>query len=143
MYFFRASLRSITASKSLWLVNPKIRDNIVGDKFLIQQHSSHHSRLYTRRHSDNIRRSLTLSRPQYPSKILCTILNLEKIQAGICRHGRGVPETLLKAIRLSLLECQHQFRHERWNCTLGPYRRNILQKGKKKIILCILMFVQI
>jgi hypothetical protein len=47
----------------------------------------------------------------------------------MCRRGKGVAETLIMATRLSVLECQHQFKDERWNCSLGQYRQKILQKG--------------
>ena len=61
---------------------------------------------------------------------LCDRLKLEKKQRRMCRRDPGVAETLMEAISLSALECQYQFRYERWNCTLeGRYRANILKRG--------------
>ncbi|KAF4088644.1 hypothetical protein AMELA_G00056990 [Ameiurus melas] len=64
---------------------------------------------------------------------LCDRLKLEKKQRRMCRRDPGVAETLMEAISLSALECQYQFRFERWNCTLeGRYRANILKRGFKE-----------
>ncbi|PVD38964.1 hypothetical protein C0Q70_01589 [Pomacea canaliculata] len=63
---------------------------------------------------------------------LCKLLKLHRRQQRMCRRGKGIPETLIKATRLSVLECQHQFKYERWNCSLGQYRQNILEKGTKE-----------
>ena len=65
------------------------------------------------------------------SRQLCKLLKLHRRQDRMCRRGKGVPETLIKATRRSVMECQHQFRNERWNCSLGQYRQKILQKGEK------------
>ncbi|PVD38944.1 hypothetical protein C0Q70_01569 [Pomacea canaliculata] len=54
---------------------------------------------------------------------LCKLLKLHRRQQRMCRRGKGIPETLIKATRLSVLECQHQFKYERWNCSLGQYDR--------------------
>ncbi|KAH9524028.1 Protein Wnt-9a [Bulinus truncatus] len=62
----------------------------------------------------------------------CNSLGLHRKQKRICRKGKGVAEMLARAARLSALECQHQFQHERWNCSLGSYRKNILEKGIKE-----------
>lgn len=62
---------------------------------------------------------------------LCDRLKLEKKQRRMCRRDPGVADTLREAIIMSALECQHQFRFERWNCTLeGRHRANILKRGK-------------
>ena len=61
---------------------------------------------------------------------LCDRLKLEKKQRRMCRRDPGVAETLMEAISMSALECQYQFRFERWNCTLeGRHRANILKRG--------------
>ncbi|TRY76133.1 hypothetical protein DNTS_001739 [Danionella cerebrum] len=63
---------------------------------------------------------------------LCDRLKLEKKQRRMCRRDPGVAETLMEAISMSAMECQYQFRFERWNCTLeGRYRANILKRGNK------------
>ncbi|TNN67535.1 Protein Wnt-9a [Liparis tanakae] len=60
---------------------------------------------------------------------LCDRLKLEKKQRRMCRRDPGVAETLREAITMSALECQYQFRFERWNCTLeGRHRANILKR---------------
>lgn len=62
---------------------------------------------------------------------LCDRLKLEKKQRRMCRRDPGVAETLREAITMSALECQYQFRFERWNCTLeGRHRANILKRGR-------------
>ncbi|BFZ22181.1 hypothetical protein BsWGS_25220 [Bradybaena similaris] len=61
---------------------------------------------------------------------LCNMLVLQKKQKRQCIRGKGVAETLVRASRLSALECQHQFQHERWNCSLADYRKHILRKGE-------------
>ncbi|XP_061835287.1 protein Wnt-9a [Nerophis lumbriciformis] len=64
---------------------------------------------------------------------LCDRLKLEKKQRRMCRRDPGVAETLREAITMSALECQYQFRFERWNCTLeGRHRANILKRGFKE-----------
>ncbi|KAM8838440.1 protein Wnt-9a [Synchiropus picturatus] len=64
---------------------------------------------------------------------LCDRLKLEKKQRRMCRRDPGVAETLREAITISALECQYQFRFERWNCTLeGRHRANILKRGFKE-----------
>lgn len=61
---------------------------------------------------------------------LCDRLKLEKKQRRMCRRDPGVAETLREAITMSALECQYQFRFERWNCTLeGRHRANMLKRG--------------
>ncbi|KAI4895450.1 hypothetical protein NFI96_026012 [Prochilodus magdalenae] len=60
---------------------------------------------------------------------LCDRLNLEKKQRRMCRRDPGVAETLMEAISMSALECQYQFRFERWNCSLeARYRAHILKR---------------
>lgn len=62
---------------------------------------------------------------------VCDRLKLEKKQRRMCRRDPGVAETLMEAISMSALECQYQFRFERWNCTLeGRYRASLLKRGE-------------
>ncbi|CAN9503486.1 unnamed protein product [Ophioblennius macclurei] len=64
---------------------------------------------------------------------LCDRLKLEKKQRRMCRRDPGVAETLREAIAMSAMECQYQFRFERWNCTLeGRHRANVLKRGFKE-----------
>lgn len=61
----------------------------------------------------------------------CDRLKLERKQRRMCRRDPGVAETLVEAVSMSALECQYQFRFERWNCTLeGRYRASLLKRGK-------------
>lgn len=65
---------------------------------------------------------------------VCDRLKLEKKQRRMCRRDPGVAETLMEAISMSALECQYQFRFERWNCTLeGRYRASLLKRGEPGI----------
>lgn len=60
----------------------------------------------------------------------CDRLKLERKQRRMCRRDPGVAETLVEAVSMSALECQYQFRFERWNCTLeGRYRASLLKRG--------------
>ncbi|GCB61621.1 protein Wnt-9a [Scyliorhinus torazame] len=64
---------------------------------------------------------------------VCDRLKLERKQRRMCRRDPGVAETLMEAISMSALECQYQFRFERWNCTLeGRYRTSLLRRGFKE-----------
>lgn len=70
---------------------------------------------------------------------LCDRLKLEKKQRRMCRRDPGVAETLREAITMSALECQYQFRFERWNCTLeGRHRANILKRGMRFVCFTLL-----
>ncbi|KAG3265104.1 Wnt family member 9A [Ictidomys tridecemlineatus] len=63
----------------------------------------------------------------------CDRLKLERKQRRMCRRDPGVAETLVEAVSMSALECQYQFRFERWNCTLeGRYRASLLKRGFKE-----------
>uniref|UniRef100_A0A2K6LMI4 Protein Wnt n=1 Tax=Rhinopithecus bieti TaxID=61621 RepID=A0A2K6LMI4_RHIBE len=63
----------------------------------------------------------------------CDRLKLERKQRRMCRRDPGVAETLVEAVSMSALECQFQFRFERWNCTLeGRYRASLLKRGFKE-----------
>lgn len=60
----------------------------------------------------------------------CDRLKLERKQRRMCRRDPGVAETLVEAVSMSALECQYQFRFERWNCSLeGRYRASLLKRG--------------
>ncbi|OWK52595.1 Protein Wnt-9a [Lonchura striata] len=66
---------------------------------------------------------------------VCDRLKLEKKQRRMCRRDPGVAETLMEAISMSALECQYQFRFERWNCTLeGRYRASLLKRGEMGVL---------
>ncbi|CAG5132837.1 unnamed protein product, partial [Candidula unifasciata] len=73
-------------------------------------------------------RALHLNR-QSSSPDLCDMLALQRRQKRQCRRAKGVSEALVRASRLSALECLLQFQHERWNCSLGEYRKHILMRG--------------
>ncbi|XP_063158124.1 protein Wnt-9b [Candoia aspera] len=61
----------------------------------------------------------------------CDLLRLSQKQKRLCRREPGLAETLRDAIRLGVLECQYQFRNERWNCSLDG-RANLLKRGFKE-----------
>ncbi|NWZ40023.1 WNT9A protein, partial [Brachypodius atriceps] len=72
---------------------------------------------------------------------VCDRLKLEKKQRRMCRRDPGVAETLMEAISMSALECQYQFRFERWNCTLeGRYRASLLKRGESAGVVGFLVF---
>lgn len=66
----------------------------------------------------------------YAAPSVCDMLKLHGKQKRMCKRGKGVPETLIDATKLSLSECQAKFQNERWNCSMGIYRQNILRKSK-------------
>uniref|UniRef100_H2Y6S3 Protein Wnt n=1 Tax=Ciona savignyi TaxID=51511 RepID=H2Y6S3_CIOSA len=49
-----------------------------------------------------------------------------------CKRDPGMPQVLTEATHIAAAECQHQFRDERWNCSLGTSRIHILNKGRSK-----------
>ncbi|CAN8202007.1 unnamed protein product [Coccothraustes coccothraustes] len=61
----------------------------------------------------------------------CELLQLSRKQRRLCRREPGLAETLRDAIRLGILECQFQFRSERWNCSLEG-RPSLLKRGFKE-----------
>ncbi|ESP04245.1 hypothetical protein LOTGIDRAFT_180028 [Lottia gigantea] len=73
--------------------------------------------------------ALERNKHKYSSAKLCEMLKLHRRQKRMCRRGKGIAESLLEATRLAVIECQYQFKHERWNCSLGQYRQNILRRG--------------
>lgn len=60
----------------------------------------------------------------------CDLLKLSRRQKQLCRREPGLAETLRDAAHLGLLECQFQFRQERWNCSLEG-RTGLLQRGRE------------
>lgn len=60
----------------------------------------------------------------------CELLQLSRKQKRLCRREPGLAETLRDAIRLGILECQFQFRSERWNCSLEG-RPSLLKRGTR------------
>lgn len=58
----------------------------------------------------------------------CDLLKLSRRQKQLCRREPGLADTLRDAAHLSLLECQFQFRLERWNCSLEG-RTGLLKRG--------------
>ncbi|XP_069883763.1 protein Wnt-9b [Dipodomys merriami] len=61
----------------------------------------------------------------------CDLLKLSRRQKQLCRREPGLAETLRDAAHLGLLECQFQFRQERWNCSLEG-RTSLLKRGFKE-----------
>ncbi|XP_010329742.1 protein Wnt-9b isoform X1 [Saimiri boliviensis] len=61
----------------------------------------------------------------------CDLLKLSRRQKQLCRREPGLAETLRDAAHLGLLECQFQFRDERWNCSLEG-RTGLLKRGFKE-----------
>ena len=101
-------LPRLTAREPLATLSWEVQDNVMGMEKLQPRNSG--------------------KRPASPRQ-LCKLLKLHRRQARMCRRGKGIPQTLIKATRMSVLECQHQLKYERWNCSLGQYRQKILQKG--------------
>ena len=48
----------------------------------------------------------------------------------MCQREKGTAQTLLEAAKLSVSECQRQFSTERWNCSLGTFRLNLIEQGR-------------
>lgn len=49
----------------------------------------------------------------------------------LCQTQPEIIQEVAKGARLGMRECQHQFRHHRWNCTgHGKNLGKILQQGK-------------
>nr|XP_042715834.1 protein Wnt-9b isoform X2 [Chrysemys picta bellii] len=61
----------------------------------------------------------------------CDLLKLSRKQKRLCQREPGLAETLRDAVRLSIMECQYQFRNERWNCSLDG-RTSLLKRGFKE-----------
>ncbi|XP_035661445.1 protein Wnt-9a-like isoform X3 [Branchiostoma floridae] len=67
-----------------------------------------------------------------PPVKICESFKLKRKQRRMCKRDAGVAETLVEAMHMSARECQHQFHNERWNCTLGKTRLNMLKRGFKE-----------
>ncbi|XP_029428106.1 protein Wnt-9b [Rhinatrema bivittatum] len=61
----------------------------------------------------------------------CDLLTLSRKQKRLCRKEPGLADVLRDAIRLGIMECQYQFRNERWNCSLDG-RAELLKRGFKE-----------
>ncbi|KAJ8674369.1 hypothetical protein QAD02_005631, partial [Eretmocerus hayati] len=51
------------------------------------------------------------------SAVCARIPGLGKLQREICRKSPHTMPILSEGAELGLRECQHQFRHHRWNCS--------------------------
>ncbi|ELT95360.1 hypothetical protein CAPTEDRAFT_222661 [Capitella teleta] len=63
---------------------------------------------------------------------ICLRLKLHPAQKKMCLSSLGISSTLLDSVRLSVVECQANFKFDRWNCSLGKPRINMLNKGYKE-----------
>nr|XP_018668824.1 uncharacterized protein LOC100175210 isoform X1 [Ciona intestinalis] len=63
---------------------------------------------------------------------MCDSFKLTTSQRRKCKRDPGLPQVLSEATHIAALECQYQFRYERWNCSLGTTRIHILNKGNKE-----------
>ena len=61
---------------------------------------------------------------------MCELLQLSTRQLEICQQESSLGDVLAAAVRMSAFECQRQFRYERWNCSLGQKRLNLLKQSK-------------
>ncbi|XP_006261744.1 protein Wnt-16 [Alligator mississippiensis] len=55
-----------------------------------------------------------------PDKLGCADLPLSGRQKELCRRKPHLLPSVRDGARLGLRECRSQFRHERWDCALGP-----------------------
>ncbi|KAE8737164.1 wnt7, partial [Frankliniella occidentalis] len=54
--------------------------------------------------------------------LLCgRVAGLSPRQRSLCRSSPDAMVAIGTGLRLALQECQHQFRHERWNCSSAPH----------------------
>uniref|UniRef100_H2Y6S0 Protein Wnt n=1 Tax=Ciona savignyi TaxID=51511 RepID=H2Y6S0_CIOSA len=63
---------------------------------------------------------------------MCDSFRLTTSQRRKCKRDPGMPQVLTEATHIAAAECQHQFRDERWNCSLGTSRIHILNKGNRE-----------
>lgn len=57
---------------------------------------------------------------QSHSEICQNFYNLTPDQQRMCSRGQRALGAISLGARLGQDECQHQFRHSRWNCTVAP-----------------------
>lgn len=61
---------------------------------------------------------------------------LRRKQRRLVRENPGVVGALVKGANMAILECQHQFRNRRWNCSTKTFHRGknlfgrIVDRGK-------------
>lgn len=73
----------------------------------------------------------------------CDDIKLTRKQRKFCRRDPGMPQVLDEATKMSVAECQYQFRFERWNCSTGKTRINLLTKGKRHYLNLYLVYLNI
>jgi len=56
---------------------------------------------------------------------------LSASQRALCRAAPGATAAIGDGLRTALLECQHQFRAHRWNCTAAPAGKHLVPAGKR------------
>ena len=67
-----------------------------------------------------------------PNSICRKTRRLASKQAELCVNEPEVVREVIKGARLALRECQHQFRHRRWNCSGHvKYFGKVLQQGEE------------
>jgi len=67
----------------------------------------------------------------FSDKSICDKLHLygwTSLQESFCKRNFDFSETLKKAAKLTLDECQFQFKSRRWNCSTSNERKNIFAK---------------
>lgn len=75
--------------------------------------SSTHTPVREREHSPRSHQFSHMTQHQICHKFL----NLTDDQRRICTSNEKIMEVIANGARLGREECQHQFRHSRWNCT--------------------------
>lgn len=63
---------------------------------------------------------------------LCDSFKIGPKQRKMCRRITGMAETLMVSVKEGTHECQRSFKHDRWNCSTGKSRTNILKRGFKE-----------
>lgn len=62
--------------------------------------------------------------------------------ADICRNEPALLKQISNGVLLGQKECQHQFRHRRWNCTSSKRSmRKVLLRGEFRIFISLVYFV--
>ena len=77
--------------------------------------------------------TLQLNKPDlyktYTNADMCNSLALSPKQRRQCLRDDAMGFVLNEAMQRSLYACRYWFRSERWNCSLGSFRLNVLNKG--------------